>query len=38
MPGSPRVERAANIRIQHPNLSTEDAMKLGESFVLMLIQ
>lgn len=29
MPGSPRVERAANIRIQHPNLSTEDAMKLA---------
>ena len=26
---SPRVERAANIRIQHPNLSTEDAMKLA---------
>jgi hypothetical protein len=29
MPGSPRVERAANIRIQDPNLSTEDAMKLA---------
>ena len=29
MPGSPRVERSANIRIQHPNLSTEDAMKLA---------
>jgi hypothetical protein len=37
MPGSPRVERAANIRIQHPNLSTEDAMKLGESLGLLFI-
>lgn len=29
MPGSPRIERAASLRIQHPNLSTEDAMKLA---------
>lgn len=29
MPGSPRVERAAQIRIEHPNLSTEEAMKLA---------
>mmetsp|Transcript_20509 Transcript_20509/g.25258 ORF Transcript_20509/g.25258 Transcript_20509/m.25258 type:complete len:180 (-) Transcript_20509:973-1512(-) len=29
MAGSPRVERAARIRLDNPNLSTEEAMKLA---------